>query len=114
MHVDQYAFGGITVDGREYDSDLILSRERIVPDWRRRKGHRLKASDLSPILELAPAVLVVGTGATGRLAVSKKAAARLDGMGVRLETMTTDEACARFNELAAAGKDVVAALHLTC
>ena len=44
-----YAFGRVTVDGREETRDVIVLPDRVVRDWRRRDGHSLVMADLAGV-----------------------------------------------------------------
>jgi len=113
-HIDDYDFGRLVVGGTEYRTDVILLPGRGVERWHRLEGHRLAPRDMDAVAAAAPAVLVVGTGAHGVLEVPEKTTAFLRARGIRVEAYPTRRAIARYNELAAAGEHVAAALHLTC
>lgn len=48
--IDHYTFGQITVDGWDFQSDLIILSERVQENWRRQTGHRLDRDDLYAVL----------------------------------------------------------------
>lgn len=114
MKIEAYSFGRVVVDGKEYRSDLIIYPGRIDASWWREEGHELRPGDLESILAAAPEVLVVGRGAAGVMRVLPETEALLKEKGIELRADKTDPACKVYNELAAAGRKVVAALHLTC
>ena len=51
MHIDEYAFGRMVVDGKTYRKDLILLPEGIREDWWRDEGHSLSKADLTDVFE---------------------------------------------------------------
>lgn len=115
MHIDEYEYGRIVIDGREERRDVILTRAGVRPDWWRREGHVLEIDDLGTVLANPPDVLVVGTGTAGNMRPEPGLAQALAGRGVALEVMPTAEAVRRVNELVGLGEvDWAAALHLTC
>jgi hypothetical protein len=114
MHIDAYSFGKITIDGRLYAADLILYPDRVEEGWWRGEGHRLAPEDLSKVLRDPPDILLVGTGASGCMAVPETTAAKFREKGIEVRAMRTAEAVAEFNRLQGKGKKVAAALHLTC
>ena len=114
MHVDDYQFGRIVIDGREYDGDCLIVRGAVRPNWRRKAGHRLEPDDLTAILAAQPTVLVVGCGASAMMAISQGLRQVLDRNDIRLEASDTARAVQRFNELSDQRTDVAAAFHLTC
>ena len=112
--IDSYKFGQIVVDGRTYRRDLIIFPGQVQADWWRVQGHQLAVADLETVLAQPPEVLVVGTGTFGRVKVLTETEQALAEQGVELVARPTKAACKHYNELAAAGRHVVAALHLTC
>jgi len=104
----------MVVDGRGYTSDCLIFRDTVRPDWWRKEGHKLCTEDLEAVFSARPELLVVGCGAYGVMQVPDEVRQALEEKGIRLETLKTGEAVERFNELSAAGKNVAAALHLTC
>ena len=112
--IDRYAFGEIVIDGQTYTRDLVLSRDRLWENWWREQGHRLSIADLKGVFEAAPHVLIVGTGAMGRMHVPVETRQEVERMGIELHVLTTGRACTLYNELVVGKHKIVAALHLTC
>jgi hypothetical protein len=110
--IERYSFGRVTVDGREETADVIVLPERIVHNWRRRDGHSLVLEDLNEVLDELPGRLVIGTGANGRLQPDPVTLELLRRRGIEVESLPTEEAVRRFQELDPAA--TAAALHLTC
>ncbi len=72
LNIDEYSFGRIVVGGREFTTDLILHPDgRIQNNWRRTQGHSLIPEDIITVFDAAPEKLIIGTGANGRMRVSK-------------------------------------------
>jgi hypothetical protein len=113
MHVDSYEFGVIVIDGRTYRTDLLIWPGQIKHDWWRSESHLLQAADVFEALAADPQVLVVGTGAYGRMEVDQELADYLKERGIELVARPTREACRSINELAGKRR-LAAALHLTC
>jgi hypothetical protein len=107
-----YAFGRVTIDGREETRDVIVLPDRVVRGWWRREGHGLVLEDLDGVLEELPERLLVGTGAYGRLRPDPGTLDRLRARGVEVEVLPTAEAVQRYAELDP--RTTAAALHLTC
>ncbi len=112
--INRYSFGVITIDGHTYESDVIIRRNQVQDEWWRKDGHRLKIEDISSLLVDPPEVLVVGQGAYGRMRLDPSVEKELSKLNVQLVAAPTEVACDRFNELLEQGKNVIAALHLTC
>jgi hypothetical protein len=111
--VESYSFGQMTVDGERHSKDLILLPDRVLPHWWRNQGHRLSVEDLEAIFEAAPDVLVVGTGAYGRMAVPAKTRKAVEDAGIELRADETGEAWQLYNELQQERR-TAGAFHLTC
>jgi hypothetical protein len=115
VHIDRYGFGSITVDGETYRKDLFILRGEITsPWWRDAGGHVFAPADLEPLIEAAPDVVVLGTGYFGLVKVLDGTRAAFTAAGTELVVGKTGQVVERFNQLADAGRDVAAALHLTC
>lgn len=113
MHIDQYDFGQIVIDGVSYRQDLLLWPGVIKKDWWRKESHLLQVDDVAEALAAAPEVLVVGQGQPGRLVVDRELAAYLKEQGIELVAVPTREACRLINALSGKRR-LAAALHLTC
>jgi len=111
--IEDYSFGRIVVDGREYGSDVIVGGGKVREGWWRREGHRLVVEDLLEALEMEPEVLVVGTGAYGRMRVPEETVDSLRARGIEVVVERTGVAWRTYNRLSGERR-VVAALHLTC
>ncbi len=114
MHIDEYDFGKIVVDGREYDEDLIVFPDRLQAKWIRDEGHSLHPRDIEDVLDGDLDVLIVGTGAYGRMRVLPETEKIIESHGVKLITQKTGRAVSMFNKAVEEGKSIVAVLHLTC
>jgi len=111
--IDSYDFGRIVINGKRYNSDLIVFPDKVRDGWWRKEGHRLHVEDLKNVLEAKPEVLVVGTGYSGLMRVPPETRKYVESEGIELIAQNTAEACETFNRLVKSRK-VVAALHLTC
>ena len=110
--VDDYSFGRIVIDGREYTKDVIVLPERVVPNWWRKDGHSLVLEDLADVMDELPPRLVVGRGAQGRLQPDRDTVRKLEEKGIEVEVLDTGDAVRRYLEMDP--KQTAAALHLTC
>jgi hypothetical protein len=113
MHIDDYAFGKIVIDGRSYTSDVIVYPDRVDASWWRKEGHTLQEADLADVLAAEPQILVIGTGFSGIMQVPPQTEDFLRSKGIRVYIEKTGRASAIFNENKAAGK-IIGAFHLTC
>lgn len=107
--IRSYGDGIITIGSQQYARSLILTRDRLVDDWRPQQVAELLREDFAPILELQPEVLVLGTGTTLKFP-SPALTARLLQNGTGVEVMDTAAACRTYNILLSEQRHVVAAL----
>jgi uncharacterized protein len=104
-----YGEGYVEVNKTRYRQSLVVSAERVIPDWPAATIDALSADHLAAILELRPEIVLLGTGAAftfpepGLLAPLYKA-------GIGVEVMDTPAACRTYNILLGEGRNVVAAL----
>jgi len=111
--IDSYQFGLISVDGKQYTSDIIVFPDRVEDNWRRRDSHQLCLDDIAEVMAEKPEVLIVGTGASGVMKVLPEVQQAADAQDIKLIVETTDKACHTYNRLSHSHR-AVAALHLTC
>ncbi|MFW5856459.1 MAG: Mth938-like domain-containing protein [Planctomycetota bacterium] len=114
MPIEDYRFGRMRIAGTEYTEDLVLlPGGEVCPGWWRREGHRLSLEDLAVVLESEPEVLVIGTGAFGRMAAPDAVADALRARGVELMAQPTAEAVDTVRGMQG-DRRVAAGFHLTC
>jgi len=111
--IDSYQFGLLSVNDKQYTSDVIVFPNRVKDNWWRRSGHQLCLDDIAEVMAEKPEVLIVGTGASGLVEVLPEVPPAADAQGIKLIVETTDKACHTYNQLCRSHR-VVAALHLTC
>lgn len=112
--IEKYDFGEITIDGKEYTSDVIISRDGVAPDWWRKESHKLHVEDIKSAIERThPEILIVGTGYFGRMTVLPEVKDYANLKGVELIVEPTKQALKGYNDLCQTRK-VIAALHLSC
>lgn len=114
MKIDSYVFGSMTVDGRDYDKDLVIYPDRIADHWWRKEGHSLGVEDLTEVLEYNPDILVIGRGYSGFMKVPADTKRELNNHRIQVVEGRTGEVYSIFNDLVAKGRKVVGAFHLTC
>lgn len=113
MRIHHYSFGSMEINGRTYDQDLIIFREKIISGWWRKEGHSLALKDLEKVIDYEPDLLIVGTGAYGVMRVPSATLKALEEKGIETICLNTRDAVDLFNRQNA-GKKVVGAFHLTC
>jgi len=103
--------GQITVGQQSYRSSLILTPDRVIPDWRPRRYEEITEQDFDVVLSLQPEIILLGTGSTLRFPPVKLGASILV-TGTGFEVMDTAAACRTYNILLSEKRKVIAALLL--
>ena len=104
-----YGEGYVAVNGQRHEASLVVGAQRLVTDWPARSIATLAADHLAAIVELAPDIVLLGTGARFELPEPARLAP-LYKAGIGVEVMDTPAACRTFNILMGEGRNVVAAL----
>jgi len=112
--IEHYSFGSMKINGREYQKDLIVFPDKILPGWWRREGHSLSIEDLKEVLNYKPDILIVGKGSSGMMSIPESTKKTISERDIELVAENTDKAVKMFNEYIEKGKKVVGAFHLTC
>jgi uncharacterized protein len=104
-----YGAGYVEVGGKRYSSSLVVSGDRLVVDWPATSVGALTADHLAAIVDLAPEIVIIGTGATFAFPEPARLAP-LHAARIGVEVMDTPAACRTYNILLGEGRKVVAAL----
>ncbi len=113
MHIDDYRFGNIVIDGKAYTSDVIVYPDRVDASWWRREGHYLQREDLGDIVKASPDIVIIGTGNWGVMKVPEETLDFLASKGIKAYAERTEKAVSLFNSQPK-NKKVIGAFHLTC
>jgi glucokinase len=116
--VDAYEFGRITLGGKTYSTDVYVRasgkvKKRRKADIKELYGttHKVGPEEVQKLVKGRPGVLVVGTGAEGKVEVAADARKILSKHGVTLQALPTPDAVAAFNAL---NGRKAAVFHVTC
>lgn len=104
-----YGPEGVRIGARLYRRGLVLTPSRLLDDWGPACAQELAPDHFAPILELAPELIVLGTGRTQVFPDPAILAAVME-RGIALESMDTGAACRTYNILMSEGRRVAAAL----
>lgn len=110
--IEEYEFGRILIDGKEYKNDVLIVEGKVYPEWWREQGHFLQKKDLGPILEAEIHTLIIGTGHDGMMRVGEDVRAYCKERGIELIELKSGKAVERYNSVDK-GKSALA-IHLTC
>lgn len=100
---------GIRVDEEIFDCPIIISGQRIVPQWNVERVEDINEETLQAVFDLEPEVILIGTG-DKQVFLPPATQVHFFRRNLGFEVMTTDAACRTFNVLASEGRHVVAAL----
>ncbi len=121
MSVEEYHFGFITIDGKNYTDDVEVRPSGEVLDWWRGESHLIDVEDVKRALTQNPEVIIIGTGESGLARVTEEAKKEIEEKGTKLIIDMTEEAVKTFNIIkqeseAEEGKKtkVIGLFHLTC
>lgn len=106
-----YGAEGVVVNNRVYASSLIVTRQRVIPDWRPRAASDLRAEDFSLLVQIEPQILILGTGEQQVFPEPAHYWPILE-RGIGIEIMDSGAACRTYNIIMAEGREVAAALIL--
>jgi hypothetical protein len=114
MVIDKCAFGSIVIDGKNYNSDLIIYPDGDIKEsWIRKSGHRLAWNDLSGLIESGAEVIIAGTGINGLMKPDKDLEKQLAQKGIRFISARNQRARELYNKMSSNIR-VGACFHLTC
>ena len=114
VKIEEYEFGRIRINGRDYRHDVIVFPDRVSPEWWRKDSHSLTIADLEEVLQYGPDLLIVGRGAYGVMRIPEETREALRKKNIQLVDDITGTAVQRFNEGNEQGEKAVGAFHLTC
>jgi uncharacterized protein len=101
--------GRVRIGERWLAGHVIVSPERVIETWDVSEPSELVVADLQPAIDLAPTIVLLGTGS----GVMLPDTALMDALAERaigLEIMGTPAACRTYNVLVHEHRRVVAAL----
>ncbi|MBW2977643.1 Mth938-like domain-containing protein [Candidatus Woesearchaeota archaeon] len=111
--IDNYTFGKFVIDGKDYNSNVILINKTVRPA-RHLPNHELSLNDFVPLVEAKPEYIIIGTGASGVMPVPEDISNFIKEKGIKLIVEKTGDACQTYNALLKEEKKVAAFLHNTC
>ena len=103
-----YGPGYVEVNRERHAASVVVTGEQVIP-WSVRSADALTRADLDLIVEMAPEIVLIGTGASF-VFPDPAALAGLNAARVGVEVMDTQAACRTYNILLGEGRNVVAAL----
>ena len=107
--IRSYTPGEIKLRGEIIRSNLIISQDKVIPDWDPPAIEQLSIADFAPALEQKPEIILFGTGPLQKFP-SISLLTEILRSGTAIEVMETGAACRTYNVLIGEFRSVVAAL----
>ncbi len=109
--ISRYEPGLVVIDEHAYERSLVVTPDRILPDWRPRHFAELDREALTELAGLDAEIVLLGTGRALRFPSQEALLVLLQGQ-IGVECMDTGAACRTYNLLMGEGRKVAAALLL--
>lgn len=109
--ITAYEQNAVFINHQRYTNSLIVMPQALYPDWQVENFDALNMNHFAQLTELAPEVVILGTGSTHRF-IYPRIIIALTQKNIPVECMTTDAACRTYNILMSEGRKVAAALIL--
>lgn len=104
-----YKPGVIQVNDQTLTHSIIISPNQLINNWIPQRICELTHEHLATVLDLKPAILLIGTGEILQFPPIELYG-DLIAQGIGVEIMDTSAACRTYSVLTAEGRNVVAAL----
>ena len=115
---DSIEWGTVTVDGEEYDYDVVVtSKGELKPRTNEHEkfgSHSFSKEELEKLYKDGAKIIVVGTGTSDLASLSTEAEGFAKQKGIKLVKLSSYKAIKKYNQLAGEGKSVGAIIHITC
>jgi hypothetical protein len=118
MRIDGTQFGSITIDGKTYDHDVVISLSGTVRKRKKRlskaqygTSHIISKAEAKAVFEKGSDLVIIGAGQDGNVRLSPEAKDYFDDHGCAIVLRRTPEAIDAFNRSHARK---VALMHVTC
>lgn len=112
--IEDYQFSSIKINGKSYNTDVIVSPEKVADNWWRRQGHRLSLEDLEGVFRSKPDVIVVGNGHNSKMRVTDEVIDYVKKNKIDFIVKDTKAAIKEYNRLEKEKEKVIGCFHLTC
>ncbi|MCX7121164.1 MAG: MTH938/NDUFAF3 family protein [Gammaproteobacteria bacterium] len=99
----------IKINNEIYTHSLIVSPEKLMPNWKPQSIEAITDEDLLLFLDFKPDIILLGTGINRVIPRAKKLACLLEKQ-FHIECMNTAAACRTYTVLISEGRKVTAGL----
>ena len=95
--IEEYRFGLMTINGKNYHHDVQAKWTGEVSDWLREEPLIIDLKDVAEAIEQNPETLIIGTGELGLAQVTESAQEEIRSRGIELIIDRTEAAVKTFN-----------------
>jgi hypothetical protein len=114
MQINDYQFGSITIDGKNYSRDVEARSDGEILSWQRKESHVIDAKDVKRAVGQKPDLIIVGNGYSGVAQITENAEKEIESNGIQLIINKTSDAVQVFNTEIETKKKIIGLFHLTC
>ncbi|EAR21531.1 Mth938-like domain-containing protein [Nitrococcus mobilis] len=107
--IKSYEPGRVTINEWVLETSAVVAPDKLLRGWPPRHFEELEPMHIDAIIELAPEIVLLGTGPQQHFPPRNIMLSLLE-RGIGLEIMDTPSACRTYNILMSEGRRVVAAL----
>lgn len=109
--IQAYDENGINVNGQRISQSVVIGRNHLLADWPVDSVEALSTELLQELVELAPEVILIGTGERIQFP-HPQVYAHVVQQGVGIEFMDSGAACRTYNILLSEDREVIAGIIL--
>ncbi|MGC3964424.1 MAG: Mth938-like domain-containing protein [Rhodocyclaceae bacterium] len=109
--VTSYDATHVAINRQRHEGSLVVTPETVIDSWAVGGFDGLGEADMQVLVALAPALVIIGTGARQRFPHPSLLRPLIEAQ-IGFEVMDTGSACRTYNILASEGRKVAAALIL--
>lgn len=107
--IEAYETHYITINKTHYYQSVLIAPNQLIPNWEPNSIDALQDHHWQPVIDAAPSILILGTGAQSTIVHPQKLK-KLYEAQIGVEAMPTDAACRTYMALLAEGRDAMAAI----
>ena len=112
LKIKSYSDNSFTVNDEIIETNIIISRERVIDHWLSDGYSHFATQHLDEIISWQPEIIILGTGSSLSLP-AQDVTAYVNARQIGFEIMDTGAACRSYNLLIDEGRNVVACLFLS-
>lgn len=116
--INSTSFGSITVNEKTFENDILIRMNGKIKKRRKKlskkvygTSHKISLAEAKYIYEKGAEKIIIGTGQTGYVELSKKAGKFFEKKNLKTKLLRTPKAIKLWNE--SKGK-IIAMFHVTC